>query len=164
VRDELLFHYSQELTYLRYLGAEFANKYPKVAGRLLLEAGKCEDPHVERLLEGFAFLAARIHTKIDDEFPEVIESLLSVLYPYYLRPIPSAVGGAVPSRPGTGKAHERPADPARIAALLGAGGRHAVQIPDRATTPPCGRSKSNPPIGGRPTGSNRPRHRAAPRR
>jgi type VI secretion system protein ImpG len=90
VRDELLFHYSQELSYLRYLGAEFANKYPKVAGRLLLEAGKCEDPHVERLLEGFAFLTARVYTKIDDEFPEVIESLLSVLYPYYLRPIPSA--------------------------------------------------------------------------
>jgi len=90
VRDELLFHYSQELTYLRYLGAEFANKYPKVASRLLLEAGKCEDPHVERLLEGFAFLAARIYTKIDDEFPEVVESLLSILYPYYLRPIPSA--------------------------------------------------------------------------
>jgi len=90
VRDELLFHYSQELTYLRYLGAEFANKYPKVASRLLLEAGKCEDPHVERLLEGFAFLAARIYVKIDDEFPEVVESLLSVLYPYYLRPIPSA--------------------------------------------------------------------------
>ena len=90
MRDELLFHYSQELTYLRYLGAEFANKYPKVAARLLLEAGKCEDPHVERLLEGFAFLAARIHTKLDDEFPEVVESLLSVLYPYYLRPLPSA--------------------------------------------------------------------------
>lgn len=90
MRDELLFHYSQELTYLRYLGAEFANKYPKVASRLLLEAGKCEDPHVERLLEGFAFLAARIYLKIDDEFPEVVESLLSILYPYYLRPIPSA--------------------------------------------------------------------------
>lgn len=90
MRDDLLFHYSQELTYLRYLGAEFANKYPKVAGRLLLEAGKCDDPHVERLLEGFAFLAARIYTKINDEFPEVVESLLSVLYPYYLRPLPSA--------------------------------------------------------------------------
>jgi type VI secretion system protein ImpG len=90
VREELLFHYSQELTYLRYMGAEFANRYPKVAARLLLEAGKCEDPHVERMLEGFAFLAARIHTKIDDEFPEVVESLLSVLYPYYLRPLPSA--------------------------------------------------------------------------
>ncbi len=90
MRDELLFHYNQELTYLRYLGAEFANKYPKVASRLLLEAGKCEDPHVERLLEGFAFIAARIYTKIDDEFPEVVEALLSILYPYYLRPIPSA--------------------------------------------------------------------------
>lgn len=90
MRDDLLFHYSRELTYLRYLGAEFANKYPKVAGRLLLEGGKCEDPHVERLLEGFAFLAARIYTKIDDEFPEIVESLLSILYPYYLRPIPSA--------------------------------------------------------------------------
>lgn len=90
MRDELLFHYSQELTYLRFLGAEFAQKYPKVASRLLLEAGKCEDPHVERLLEGFAFLAARIYTKIDDEFPAIVESLLSILYPYYLRPIPSA--------------------------------------------------------------------------
>jgi type VI secretion system protein ImpG len=90
VRDDLLFHYSQELTYLRYLGAEFANKYPKVAGRLLLEAGKCEDPHVERLLEGFAFLAARVHQKLEDDFPQIVESLISILYPYYLRPIPSA--------------------------------------------------------------------------
>ena len=89
MRDDLLFHYSQELTYLRYLGAEFANQYPKVAGRLLLEAGKCDDPHVERLLEGFAFLAARIHTKLDDEFPQIVESLISILFPYYLRPIPS---------------------------------------------------------------------------
>jgi type VI secretion system protein ImpG len=103
VRDELLFHYSQELTYLRYLGAEFANKYPKVAGRLLLEAGKCEDPHVERLLEGFAFLAARIYQKIDDEFPEVVEALLNILYPYYLRPIPSASVVAFSLDPDQGK-------------------------------------------------------------
>jgi type VI secretion system protein ImpG len=103
VRDDLLFHYSQELTYLRYLGAEFANKYPKVAGRLLLEAGKCEDPHVERLLEGFAFLAARIYQKLDDEFPEIVESLLSILYPYYLRPIPSASVVAFYLDPDQGK-------------------------------------------------------------
>jgi type VI secretion system protein ImpG len=90
VRDDLLFHYERELTYLRYLGAEFAKKYPKVASRLLLEGGKCDDPHVERLLEGFAFIAARVYMKIDDEFPEIIESLFSVLYPHYLRPIPSA--------------------------------------------------------------------------
>jgi type VI secretion system protein ImpG len=90
VRDDLLLHYTRELTYLRYMGAEFAAKYPKVAGRLLLEAGKCDDPHVERLLEGFALLAARIYQKLDDEFPEIVESLLSILYPYYLRPLPSA--------------------------------------------------------------------------
>jgi type VI secretion system protein ImpG len=89
VRDDLLFYYERELTFLRHLGAEFAESYPKVAGRLLLEPGKCEDPHVERLLEAFAFLAARVHLKIDDEFPEVVEALLSILYPNYLCPLPS---------------------------------------------------------------------------
>ena len=71
------------------MGAEFAAKYPKIASRLVLEPDKCEDPHVERLLEGFAFLAARVHLKIDDEFPEITEALLSILYPHYMRPIPS---------------------------------------------------------------------------
>jgi type VI secretion system protein ImpG len=87
--DELLTYYERELSFVRQLGAEFASKYPKIAGRLLLEADKCEDPHVERLIQAFAFLAARIHHKIDDEFPEITESLLSVLYPHYLAPIPS---------------------------------------------------------------------------
>jgi type VI secretion system protein ImpG len=89
VRDELLLYYERELNYLRQLGAQFAEKYPKIAGRLVLEADKCEDPHVERLLEAFAFLAARVHLKIDDDFPEITEALLSILYPHYIRPIPS---------------------------------------------------------------------------
>jgi type VI secretion system protein ImpG len=89
VRDDLLYYYERELTYVRRMGAEFAKKYPKVAGRLQLEPNKCEDPHVERLLEGFAFLAARIHLKIDDDFPELTESLLNVVYPHFVRPIPS---------------------------------------------------------------------------
>ena len=89
MRDELLLYYENELSYLRQLGAEFAQKYPKIAGRLVLEADKCEDPHVERLLEAFAFLAARVHLKIDDEFPEITEALLSILYPHYIRPVPS---------------------------------------------------------------------------
>ncbi len=89
MRDELLLYYESELNYLRQLGKEFADKYPKIAGRLNLEADKCEDPHVERLLEGFAFLAARVHLKIDDEFPEITEALLSILYPHYIRPTPS---------------------------------------------------------------------------
>ena len=89
MRDELLGYYERELTFLRQMGAEFAEKYPKVAGRLLLEPDKCEDPHVERMIEAFAFLTSRVHLKIDDEFPEVTESLLNVLYPHYLAPTPS---------------------------------------------------------------------------
>ncbi len=89
MRDQLLEYYERELTYLRRLGEEFAAKYPKVAGRLMLEPDQCEDPHVERLIESFAFLAARIHLKLDDEFPQITESLLNVLYPHYLAPIPS---------------------------------------------------------------------------
>lgn len=89
MRDELLLYYERELNYLRQLGAEFGQKYPKIASRLILETDKCEDPHVERLLEAFAFLAARVHLKIDDEFPEITEALLSILYPHYIRPTPS---------------------------------------------------------------------------
>lgn len=89
MRDDLLQYYERELTYLRRMGAEFAERYPKVAGRLLLEPTKCEDPHVERLLEGVAFLAARVHHKLDDDFPELSESLLGVAYPQFVRPIPS---------------------------------------------------------------------------
>ena len=89
MRDQLLEYYERELTFLRRMGEEFAAKYPKIAGRLLLEPDKCEDPHVERLIEAFAFLAARIHLKMDDEFPEITESLLNILYPHYLAPIPS---------------------------------------------------------------------------
>ena len=89
MRDELLDYYERELNYLRQLGAEFGQKYPKIAGRLILEPDKCDDPHVERLLEAFAFLAARVHLKIDDEFPEITEALLSILYPHYIRPLPS---------------------------------------------------------------------------
>src|SRR4051794_6991139 len=89
MREQLLHYYERELTFLRRMGAEFAERYPKVAGRLMLEPNKCEDPHVERLLEAFAFLAARVHLKIDDEFPEITEALLNVVFPHYVRPIPA---------------------------------------------------------------------------
>ncbi len=89
MRDDLLVYYERELAYLRRMGAEFADKYPKIAGRLLLEPDKCDDPHVERLLEGFSFLAARLHLKLDDDFPQITEALLNVVYPHYLRPVPS---------------------------------------------------------------------------
>lgn len=89
MRDELLHYYERELAYVRRVGAEFAQRYPKIANRLQLEPTKCEDPHVERLIEAFAFLAARVHLKLDDDFPEVSESVLNIVYPHYVRPIPS---------------------------------------------------------------------------
>jgi type VI secretion system protein ImpG len=89
VREALLQYYQRELTFFRRTAEGFAEKYPKIAGRLLLEPGTSKDPHVERLIEAFAFIAARIHLKLDDEFPEITESFLQVLYPHYLCPIPA---------------------------------------------------------------------------
>lgn len=87
--DDFLAYFERELGFLRDTGSGFARKYPKVAGRLLLEPGKCEDPHTERLIEAFAFLCARIQRKIDDGIPEITQSLLQVLYPQLMAPIPS---------------------------------------------------------------------------
>lgn len=89
MKEDLLPYYENELSFIRNLGKEFAADWGKIAERLALEPGKCEDPHVERLIESFALIAGRIHHKIDDEFPEITESLLNTLYPHYLRPIPS---------------------------------------------------------------------------
>jgi type VI secretion system protein ImpG len=87
--DQLLQYYERELTFLRRMGARFAQEYPKIASRLDLEPSKCEDPHVERMLEAFAFLAARVHKRIDEDVPEISEALLEIIYPHYVRPIPS---------------------------------------------------------------------------
>jgi type VI secretion system protein ImpG len=89
VREELLNYYERELTYIRQMGAEFAQRYPKLASRQKLEPDRSEDPHDERLLEGFALLAARVHLKLEDDFPQISASLLEVVYPHFLRPLPS---------------------------------------------------------------------------
>ena len=78
-------HYQDELSFLREMGREFAQAHPEAA-HFLSEGGT--DPDVERLLEGFAFLTGRIRQKLDDEFPEVVHALVSLLMPHYLRPIP----------------------------------------------------------------------------
>jgi type VI secretion system protein ImpG len=88
--DALLPYYDRELNALRRLTAEFAAAHPKIAGRLRLSADAVDDPHVARLLEGVAFLAARVHHRLDDEFPELTDALLGVLYPHYLAPFPAA--------------------------------------------------------------------------
>jgi type VI secretion system protein ImpG len=87
--DELLPYFDRELKHLQALGAEFAQRHPQVASRLKLGPEGTGDPHVERLVQAVAFLNARIRYKIEDDFPELTQSLLGVLYPHYLRPIPS---------------------------------------------------------------------------
>jgi type VI secretion system protein ImpG len=89
--DELLPYYNRELAFLRRLGAEFAEAHPKIAGRLHLEADTAQDPHVERLIEAFALLNARTRFKLEDDYPEITDAMLGVLYPHYQRPVPAMV-------------------------------------------------------------------------
>lgn len=86
---KLLEYYNRELNYLREMGSEFADRYPKVAGRLGMQGIDVSDPYVERLMEGFAFLTSRIQLKMDAEFPRFSQRMLEVIYPNYLSPTPS---------------------------------------------------------------------------
>jgi len=88
--DDLLGYFNRELSHLRAHAARFADAHPKVASRLRLGADGSEDPHVERLLQGFAYLTAGLRQKLDDGYAGMAETLLGVLYPHYLNPIPSA--------------------------------------------------------------------------
>jgi type VI secretion system protein ImpG len=87
--EELLRYYQEELLYLRRDGKTFAQSYPKIAARLELTGHESPDPHVERLIESFAFLTARIRSSLDDDFPEIGAELLDVMYPQYLLTTPS---------------------------------------------------------------------------
>jgi type VI secretion system protein ImpG len=82
-------YYERELQHLREMGAEFSRQYPKIAGRLGMRGIEVADPYVERLLEGFSFLAARIQLKLDGEFPRFTQRLLEMVYPHYLAPTPA---------------------------------------------------------------------------
>ena len=86
---KLLDYYNRELAYLREMGAEFAERYPKVAGRLGMRGIEVADPYVERLMEGFAFLTSRVQLKMDAEFPRFSQRLLEMVAPNYLAPTPS---------------------------------------------------------------------------
>ncbi|MDD1621622.1 MAG: type VI secretion system baseplate subunit TssF, partial [Methylococcaceae bacterium] len=85
----LLKYYNRELQHVREVGAEFAGEFPKIASRLGLDAFECSDPYVERLFEGFAFMAARVQLKVDSEFPTFTQHLLDIVYPHYLSSTPS---------------------------------------------------------------------------
>src|SRR5271156_2565639 len=103
--DSLYRYYERELLFIRQMAQEFARQYPAAAGRLLLEPNRSTDPHVERLIEAFALLAGRIHHKIDDEFPELTDALLGMLYPHYLAPIPSMATLQFQLDPARGQLH-----------------------------------------------------------
>ena len=88
MNNDLLRYYTDELAYLRTMGREFAHQHPMVASRLELQDGHPADAQVERLIESFAFLTARVQHQLEAEFPEISTSLLSVLYPHLVQPIP----------------------------------------------------------------------------
>jgi type VI secretion system protein ImpG len=85
----LLSHYEAELAFLRDMGAEFAAAYPKIAARLGMEGMEVLDPYVERLLEGTAFLSARVQLALEMQFPAFTSNLLEIVYPHFLAPTPS---------------------------------------------------------------------------
>jgi type VI secretion system protein ImpG len=88
--DDLLPYFNKELAFLQaLLDTQFRENNPKIATRLGLGPASIKDPHVQRLVEGIAYLNARVRCKLDDEFPELTHALLEVLYPHYLAPIPS---------------------------------------------------------------------------
>ena len=103
----LLSYYNRELSYLRELGGEFARQFPKIAGRLGLDSFECADPYVERLLEGFAFLAARVQLKIDAEFPRFTENLLRNGVPALFGSHPVDGGRRAQAEPSARVAHQR---------------------------------------------------------
>jgi len=91
----LLRHYESELSYLREMGAEFAQSYPKIAARLGVDGVEVLDPYIERLLEGVAFLSARVQLELELQYPNFTSQLLEIIYPHYLTPTPSMMVAAV---------------------------------------------------------------------
>lgn len=89
-------YFQQELAQLRDLGAEFSRAHPALAPML---SGSTADPDVERLLEGVAFLTGLLRQRLDDEFPEIVHSLINLLWPHYLKPIPSTTMVAFSPKP-----------------------------------------------------------------
>jgi type VI secretion system protein ImpG len=86
---KFLRYYNREVQHIREMCGEFAKEHPKIAGRLGVEGLDCADPYVERLLEGFGYMAARVQLKVDDEFPRFTQNLLEIVYPHFLAPLPS---------------------------------------------------------------------------
>lgn len=89
MRNEFLDYYAKELSFIKKLGSEFSKKHPDIAFNIGIKENEIEDPHVSRLVESFAFLTAKIHKRMDEDFDSLVDSLLGILTPDYLAPIPS---------------------------------------------------------------------------
>lgn len=87
--DDLLAYYKRELDYVRHAGREFARIHPQAAGRLELGGMESPDPHVERLIEAFAFLTGRVRRDLDNEFPQIAGAMLEALQPNFMAPVPA---------------------------------------------------------------------------
>jgi type VI secretion system protein ImpG len=128
MNPRLRFLYEDELWYLRKLGEEFAQQFPKVAGRLGMSGTDVADPYVERLLEGTAFLAARVQLKLEAEFPRFTQALLEIVYPHYLAPTPSMLMAQLrpmSDDPNLARGFTIPRDSSL----------HAAQVSEEATAP-----------------------------
>lgn len=118
MKDDLLYgYYERELDYMRGLAGEFAARYPALAGRLLLDRNQSQDPHVERLIQSFAFVAARLQMRLDDDYPEFADALLHQIHPQALTPVPAATIAQFELDPQQGRIREGTSVP-RHAKLL----------------------------------------------
>jgi type VI secretion system protein ImpG len=88
--EQMLDYYQQEMMYLRRAGAGFVKQYPKIAQNLNLSPSGSSDPHVQRLLESFAFLTGRLQKELDNRYIQFTNTLLGVLYPQYITPFPAS--------------------------------------------------------------------------
>lgn len=133
IDEQLLDYYQRELTWLRQAGAIFAERYPKIASRLELSAGECPDPHVERLLESFSLLSARLQRRLDDGYAEFSDALLEQLYPLALRPLPSCAIARFEPDPSKGNLSEGYALPRDTPLFVTTGAGDSVYF--RSTAP-----------------------------
>jgi len=101
--EQMLDYYQQEMVYLRRAGSRFAEQYPRLAQNLNISASGSSDPHVERLMESFAFLTGRLQKELDNRYIQFTNTLLGVLYPQFEAPFPSAAIASFRLSPHLGK-------------------------------------------------------------
>jgi type VI secretion system protein ImpG len=101
--EQMLDYYQQEMMYLHRAGARFSEQYPKIAQNLNLSPAGSSDPHVQRLLESFAFMTGRLQKELDNRYIQFTNTLLGVLYPQFVAPFPSAAIATFRLSPHLGK-------------------------------------------------------------